>query len=177
MREYALYKGDTFIDVGTLEELSKRQGIKINTLRWYKSNIAKQRDKGNRMQLIELVEDEGYTIEIPLKLPSLNEYIKASKVIKGKWNAGNDMKQKIQDQIIPYLQELPKLNKVEIAFTWVEENKRRDLDNICFAKKFILDALVKAGKLKDDNRKCVSAFTDNFEYGDKAKVILEIREV
>jgi hypothetical protein len=37
--------------------------------------------------------------------------------------------------------------------------------------------MVKHGKLADDNRKCVTAFTDTFEYDKEAKVILEIKEV
>ena len=117
-------------------------------------------------------------IEIPFRLPSLNEYIKASKVIKGKWNAGNQMKQNIQEDIMYFINKLPKYEKpVEIHFHWIEENKKRDLDNICYAKKFILDALVKAGKLKNDNRKYVAGFRDTFEYAKESKVILEIREV
>ena len=68
-------------------------------------------------------------------------------------------------------------NPIRIHFTWIEGNKKRDLDNICFAKKFILDSMVKHGKLADDNRKHVTAFTDSFEYGDETKVILEIEEV
>nr|DAW10419.1 MAG TPA: Endodeoxyribonuclease RusA [Caudoviricetes sp.] len=58
-----------------------------------------------------------------------------------------------------------------------EENKRRDLDNVCFAKKFILDSMVKTGKLKDDNRNFVKGFRDDFEYGKSSKVILEIEEI
>jgi len=54
---------------------------------------------------------------------------------------------------------------------------KEEIDNVCFAKKFILDAMVKCNKLKDDNRKCVTAFTDSFEYGSEAKVILEIEEL
>ena len=116
-------------------------------------------------------------IEIPLRLPSLNEYIKASKVIKGKWNAGNQMKQDVQADIMFYLNKLPRFEKpIKIHFHWVEENKKRDLDNVCFAKKFILDAMVKAGKLKNDNRKYVNGFEDTFEYADESKVILEIEE-
>ena len=61
-------------------------------------------------------------------------------------------------------------------FTWIEENKRRDLDNICFAKKFILDALVNAGVLADDNRKIVTNFTDSFGYSNKSRVIVELEE-
>lgn len=55
--------------------------------------------------------------------------------------------------------------------------ERRDLDNVCFAKKFILDSMVKAGKLKDDNRNFVKGFRDDFEYGKSSKVILEIEEI
>lgn len=36
---------------------------------------------------------------------------------------------------------------------------------------------MKQGKLKDDNRKCVTAFTDSFEYEKEIRVILEIEEV
>ena len=43
-------------------------------------------------------------------------------------------------------------------------------------KKFILDSMVKAGKLKDDNRNFVKGFRDDFEYGKSSKVILEIEE-
>ena len=114
-------------------------------------------------------------IEIPLKLPSLNDYTK--------WCRGNKYlaakkKAEIEAEIGLYLAEMPKWdNPIKIHFTWVEGNKRRDLDNVCFAKKFILDSMVKHNKLKDDNRKCVTAFTDSFEYGSESKVILEIEEV
>lgn len=114
-------------------------------------------------------------ITIPLKLPSCNDYINACR--RNRY-AGAELKRRTEDSIIKHLEYIPEFQKpVRINFTWVEENKRRDLDNICFAKKFILDALVKASKLKDDNRKIVTAFEDNFEYGDKAKVIMEISEV
>ena len=33
--EYALYKGDTFLDVGTMAEIAERQGIPLATLRSY----------------------------------------------------------------------------------------------------------------------------------------------
>lgn len=116
-------------------------------------------------------------VEIPLKLPSLNEYIKASKIHRGNWNKGNQLKQDIQKDIAVYLRKLPNYEKpVTINFTWVESNKKRDLDNICFAKKFILDALVNEGKLKNDNYKYVRGFMDHFEYGNETKVIIEVIE-
>ena len=113
--------------------------------------------------------------EIPLKLPSLNEYINECR--KNKY-AGGKMKKEVENDISIFIQRLPIFEKpIKINFTWVEGNKRRDIDNVAFAKKFILDALVKCGRLKDDNRKCVTAFTDSFSYGKEWKVILEIEEV
>ena len=114
-------------------------------------------------------------VEIPLKLPSLNDY---TKMCRADGRYANKVKQNLEQQIGFFLIQLPRFERpVKIRFTWVESNKRRDLDNICFAKKFILDAMVKYGKLKDDNRKCVTGFTDEFDYGDKNKVILEIEEL
>lgn len=116
-----------------------------------------------------------YRVVIPFKLPSCNEYINECR--RNKY-AGAKMKKEIDKIIGYYLIKLPRFEKpVKIHFHWVEGNKRRDLDGICFAKKFILDAMVKMNKLKDDNRKYVTAFTDTFEYADKSKVILEIEEV
>ena len=114
-------------------------------------------------------------VEINMKLPSLNEYVNVCRTNKFK---ASKFKKNLEEDIMMFTNRLPRLeNPVKIHFHWIGGNKRRDLDNICFAKKFILDALVKSGKLQDDNRKCVTAFTDTFEYGDETKVILDIEEV
>ena len=115
-----------------------------------------------------------HIVEIPIKLPSCNNYINACRYNR---YAGAKMKKDIQNTIAPYLMKLPKFNKVKIDFIWQEGNKRRDLDGICFGKKFILDTLVSLGKLKDDNRNNVCAFTDTFTYGKEWKVVLNITEV
>ena len=117
-----------------------------------------------------------WEIEIPLKLPSLNDYI-----LKCRSNrfAGAQMKKKVEKDISLYISKLPVFRKpIKINFTWIEANKRRDYDNICFAKKFVLDALQSCGKLENDNRKWVVGFTDSFELSeDKTyKVILNIEE-
>lgn len=113
--------------------------------------------------------------EIGIKLPSLNEYINACR--KNKY-AGAEMKKRVENGIAYFIQKLPMFkNPIKIHFHWIEGNKRRDLDNVAFGKKFILDALVKCGKMKDDNRKCVTGFIDTFEYGKETKVILYIDEV
>lgn len=114
-------------------------------------------------------------VEIPFRLPSLNQYINECR--KNRY-AGAKMKKTIDSDIEYYIGQLPRYNKpIKIHFTWVEENKRRDLDNVCFAKKFILDSMVKAGKLKDDNRNYVVGFEDSFKYDKESKVILEVEEI
>ena len=113
-------------------------------------------------------------IEIPFRLPSLNQYINECR--RNRF-AGAKMKKEVENDIGGCINQLPEYNKpIKIHFHWIEENKKRDLDNVCFAKKFILDSMVKAGKLKDDNRNYVKGFNDTFEYGKSSKVILEIEE-
>lgn len=56
----------------------------------------------------------------------------------------------------------PFTGKVKLAFRWYCKDKRQDLDNICFAKKFILDALVSSKVIEADGWRCVVGFTDEF---------------
>lgn len=115
------------------------------------------------------------TFTIQMKLPSLNEYINVCRT--NKYQAAK-FKADIENDIALFLRRMPRYeNPIKINFHWVEGNKKRDYDNIAFAKKFILDTMVKMGKLKDDNRNYVRAFTDNFYYGDETKVIIEIEEI
>lgn len=114
-------------------------------------------------------------VEINMKLPSLNEYINVCRANKFQ---ASKFKKDIENDIGIFIARLPKYeNPIKIHFHWIEGNKKQDLDNVAFAKKFILDAMVKFGKLKDDNRKCVTAFSDTFSYGKDTKVVLEIEEV
>ena len=107
-----------------------------------------------------------YRVEIPMKLPSCNTYINECR--RNRYAAAK-MKADVEEEIGFCFKDLPHINNpVIIRFTWVENNKRRDLDGICFGKKFILDALVKCGVLSDDNRKIVTSFTDTFEYAKEA---------
>jgi Holliday junction resolvase RusA-like endonuclease len=113
--------------------------------------------------------------EIPMKLPSLNEYIN---VCRSNPYQASKFKRDIESDIGVFIRRLPRFERpVKIHFHWIEGNKRRDLDNVCYAKKHILDALVKFGKLKDDSRRYVTAFKDTFEYAKEAKVIITIEEV
>lgn len=113
-------------------------------------------------------------IEIPFSLPSLNDYIRECNKHRCQ---GSKHKKQVQEDIGWFINKLPEYKKpIKIHFIWVENKKPRDFDNVCFAKKYILDAMVKAGKLKDDNRNIVKGFRDDFAIGDSRKVIIEIEE-
>lgn len=122
--------------------------------------------------------------EIPFVLPSLNEYSDACRINRikyygrnpRKWNKGNEMKQYIQARIEPFIKQLGKIDKpIEPHFTWIEPNRRRDVDNVAFAKKFILDSMVKTGVIQNDNSRNVIGFRDKFLYDkENPKVIIEV---
>lgn len=115
---------------------------------------------------------------IPMRLPSINEYIYACKVQRGRWNKGTQMKRDVQRDIEPYLKDLGKfVRPVKVDFTWIEPDMKRDLDNVCFAKKFILDAMVNCGVIANDNRSHVTDFSDHFGYEKgKPKIIVEVTD-
>lgn len=120
-----------------------------------------------------------YIFFIPGKLPGLNEYTRANRTHRQK---GAKLKDET-DQYVAYcvmnkLRGLQIKNPVHIKYTWVEENQKRDLDNIAFAKKFIQDALVKLGVLENDGWKNITGFEDHFEVNKKEPgVLVEIVEV
>lgn len=113
-------------------------------------------------------------IKIVGKIPSLNEYIEAC---RRNAHCGARIKYKIEAGIIPQLAKLKKIeNPVHITFIWHEVDKRRDKDNVSAGKKFILDAMQKSGKLKNDNNKYISGFTDKFDYTAKENAVTLIIE-
>lgn len=115
-----------------------------------------------------------FKIHIPLKYPSLNEYINAC---RNNRFTGANMKKACEQQTAIFLKKVPAItNPVDISFCWVEKDKRRDLDNVAFAKKFILDALVKTGVLPDDGQKFVKSLSDTFETGQLNAVTVTIKE-
>lgn len=45
---------------------------------------------------------------------------------------------------------------VSLEFVWYEPNRKRDIDNVIFGEKFILDGLVEMGILENDSQKYVT---------------------
>ena len=116
-----------------------------------------------------------YEAFIPLKLPGLNEYVREC---RSSPYAGAKMKERTQRDIGWYLLDLPEIRgPVIVSFIWHEQTRRRDFDNVAFAKKFILDELVQLGRLADDSRRYVRGFTDSFVLGESWGVKLIIAEV
>lgn len=103
------------------------------------------------------------TFTIQGRLPGLNELINKARTNK---YAAAKQKADVDGQIVLCIKsQIPhfKTDKpVDIVFTWIEPNKRRDKDNICSAKKFICDALQKAGTLQGDGWQHVRGFQDRF---------------
>ena len=95
-------------------------------------------------------------IKIDGRLDGLNEYTKAC---RGNRYGANTMKKRNEKKVIDALNGWPKIKEfpVKLKITWYEKNKRRDIDNITFATKFIQDALVKAEVLPDDSQKYINA--------------------
>ncbi len=109
------------------------------------------------------------------KFPSLNEYIAAMN--RNRFD-GAKMKKQAEHDIMLQIGRLRSFDKpVFITFTWHEKTRRRDKDNVAFAKKFVLDALQKAGKLPNDNNRYIEGFNDRFVYGKEQGFLIQITEV
>ena len=95
------------------------------------------------------------------KLNGLNEYVNACRT---NVHAGKHMKRTNQAVVRMALlkargkRSMPKMTKYpcSLNITWYEPDNRRDVDNITFGVKFVLDELVKLGVIKNDYSKYVS---------------------
>lgn len=97
------------------------------------------------------------------RFPSLNDYVDAERANR---HVGAKMKRRetARAEAAAVAQGLPRFaGPVAVHFLWVEPNRRRDLDNVAFAKKFVLDGLVAAGVLEGDGQRHVVALRDSFE--------------
>ena len=106
------------------------------------------------------------------RFPSLNDYVSAERADR---RFGASMKRKETKRAAEAAEGLGSFtNPVIVSFKWIEPNLRRDVDNIAFAHKFILDGLVKAGVLEGDSRKHVIGLQDEFPEPDPDNPRVEI---
>lgn len=117
--------------------------------------------------------------EINFKLPSLNEYqdkCRTNRYVGAKFKA--DIERNICCEILSALgkKTLKRVENypVELTIEWHEETKKRDVDNIKSAVKFILDAMRKMGILLNDSQKYISQIHDKIICDKTQKVVVYI---
>lgn len=118
---------------------------------------------------------------IEQKLPSLNEYIRSCRTNK---YTGAEFKSSIESLIGWSIKAAmskgtlkPIVKPCEVHIYWHEATKRRDVDNIQSAQKFILDALQHFKIIKNDSRRYVKQIRHEIIDDTKDYVTVELREV
>lgn len=120
-----------------------------------------------------------YQLTIPGRLPGLNEYTDACRSNSQK---GGRIKSEAQTavmwQIKAQLRRLHIEKPVFLLFTFYEQDRRRDRDNVSsFARKVIQDALVKSGTLTDDGWDYVTGYLDRFAVDkDNPRIVVQFIE-
>ena len=111
------------------------------------------------------------------RLPSLNEYIDICRYNKYK---AATFKARVDSLICFEIRQQLKVQiekPVIVHLHFIEENKKRDIDNVYSASKYILDALVKRKVLINDNPKHVVDIKYSYEYAKESKVIVRLEEI
>lgn len=101
------------------------------------------------------------------QLPSMNDIVRTAKGHHMKYVL---MKSKYTNMVAMLVREakLKPVGRVAVSFTWCESidsykrGHRRDPDNICAGAKFVLDGLVAASVLKNDDMEVIGAVEHRF---------------
>ena len=126
---------------------------------------------------------ERSLIVIPKELTDLNTYINAERRHRMQ---GANIKKRETNVCIAYLKQA--INKgfdidrvkypLQITFKWYAKDRRKDLDNIAYAKKYIMDAMQKVNLIENDGYKQVQRYTDIYLVDkDNPRVEIEIRSM
>jgi Holliday junction resolvase RusA-like endonuclease len=121
---------------------------------------------------------------IPGRLPGQNEMISSAKGFGGRGFGYSKLKKKWTDDIslLARSSRLPRFGRVRLTFDWHEPQpsrtcRRRDPDNVAAGKKLVLDGLVAAGVLANDNSDVIAGWTDTFSVGGVIGVRVTLEEV
>ena len=126
---------------------------------------------------------ERSIIVIPKELTDLNSYINAERRHRMQ---GAKIKKRETNICMVYLKQA--VNKgfeighdqypLHITFKWYAKDSRKDLDNIAYAKKYIMDAMQKVELIENDGYKQVQRYTDVYLVDkEKPRVEIEIRSM
>lgn len=108
-----------------------------------------------------------YTYTIPGRLAGANEAINRA---KGGIYLSNRLKRAETKRcaLAAIVGQVPKLKKpIRLHFHWVEPNRRRDLDNIRYAAKFVIDGLRECRKLENDGWRWIVGMSDTWQVDPK----------
>jgi hypothetical protein len=110
---------------------------------------------------------------IPHRLPGMNEFAGRA----SRWHY-TKLKAETQASIAAEIrrQHLKPMPYAYLSYIWFEPNRRRDLDNIASACKYINDALVACKILPNDGWENVLGIKHGFVVGDEASVHIELTD-
>ena len=115
-----------------------------------------------------------YHFTIHGKFPSMNQFIGAN---RNSVHAGNNMKKKSQAAVIAAIMPVVGYHirtPVFIEYTFYEENRKRDLDNVSgYFHKVFQDAIVQCRLLPNDTWNEIVGFSDRF-YVDRNNPRIEV---
>lgn len=109
------------------------------------------------------------------RFPSLNDYVDAER--RNRFAAAKMKRRETERaRAAAAASGIPAFTgRVTVRFLWVEPNRRRDLDNVAFAKKFVLDGMVAAGVIEGDGQSHVVGLADLFEIDPvRPRVVVEV---
>ncbi len=93
-------------------------------------------------------------VTIPGRFPSLNEYTAAN---RSDYRLGAKMKRQETERVAWAAKGKGKIKgPYKVRVVWYEKDRRRDVDNVEFAIKYILDGLVLAGVVEGDSQRFVN---------------------
>ena len=104
---------------------------------------------------------------------TLNPYINAergNRYAAAKIKSAETLRVELSARFMPQVTEYPVIIHIE----WYRSNERTDPDNVDFARKFVLDGLVKAGILRNDTCKEISRLVADVRQSDQPCVIVNI---
>ncbi len=119
------------------------------------------------------------TFFLDFPLPTLNEMIRTA---RGNKYAAAAQKKKYTDLVASEImvQTYPthyQFDAISLDITWIETKKKRDPDNVFAAVKFILDGMVAADIINDDDRDHVASITNRIAVSDSRGVAVMVSSV
>ena len=120
---------------------------------------------------------KSITFFLDFPLPTMNEMIRTA---RGNRFASAAQKKKYTDLVameIMVQTSRPHFEAVSLDITWIETKRKRDPDNVFAAVKFILDGIVAAGIIDDDDRNHVASITNRIAVSDSRGVAVMVSSV